>query len=176
MSSQKTLGRGITDYGDTLLSPCRSASATGAAAAGLSGPIGSAVLCGMARAPGPASAKADAIHIRGQRPARSSASVLEGQPHEEQRGAHADEHEAQYGQCDFARRPTAEIRFGGRRPRAYTCAENVPEHDDLRDGAIIPSYTRSAECHKNSISKGAGRNKGNVKMLLAVIRSDLLTQ
>ena len=136
MNSQRTLGRGITDYGDTLLNPFRSASATGAraAAAGPSGPIGSAVPCGMTRAPSPASAKADAIHIGGQRPARSSASVVECQPHEEQRGARADEYEAQYGQCDFARRPTAEIRVGGGRPRAFTCAENVPEHDDLRDG------------------------------------------
>src|ERR1700678_458734 len=98
------------DYGDTLLNPFRSASGTGAhaAAAGVSGPIGSAVPCGMARAPSPASAKADAIHIGGQRPARWSAGVLERQPHEEQRGAHANEYEAQYGQCDFARRPTAE--------------------------------------------------------------------
>ncbi len=67
-------------------------------------------------------------------------------------------------QSDFARRPPAKIHLDGRQPRTRACAQNVPEHDDLRDEAIIPNPTRSAGRRKNSISKGAARNKGNVKL------------
>lgn len=58
-------------------------------------------------------------------------------------------------------RPTKMAR---RKPRTRACAQNVPEHDDLRDEAIIPNPARSAGRRKNSISKGAARNKGNVKL------------
>jgi hypothetical protein len=58
--------------------------------------------------------------------------------------------------------------------RELTLARKMfPNMTTSGTGAIIPKDARSAECHKNSISKGAGKNKGNVKMLLAVIRSDL---
>ena len=66
-------------------------------------------------------------------------------------------------QSDFARRPPAKIHLDGRQPRTRACAQNVPEHDDLRDEANIPTPLLAQGAVKTHLYRREPQGKGECK-------------